>query len=149
MKTSPDGLLMIERFEGLRLEPYRDVAGKLTIGIGHLIKPHERFAKITVDEARALLAADCVRCEQAIERHVRHPLNQGQFDVLVSWAFNVGIGALADSTLVRELNDGHVERVPEQLLRWCKARVGGRVVVVEGLFRRRQAEAEAWLRASV
>jgi len=87
LRTSEDGLEFIERWEGLRLKPYRDQAGHLTIGIGHLITDADVVPEngITVEQAYDLLREDMLRAEMGVKRNVRYPLNQHQFDALASF----------------------------------------------------------------
>lgn len=141
LSLSPHGAEMIGGFEGLRLTAYRDAVGVLTIGYGHTgadVKPGQRISTAT---ALALLRRDAQSAEAAVERAVKVPLTQGQFDALVSLTFNIGGGALASSTLVRKLNAGDVKGAANQFLRWDKA--GGRTLL--GLSRRRRAERALFL----
>jgi len=141
MKISADGLELIKRSEGFRNHVYKDVAGFSTIGFGHRVTSGESFAE-GIDEAQAaaMLANDVFNAERVVERLVRVALNQGQFDALVDFCFNLGAGRLTTSSLLRELNAGRYEIAAEQLLRWDLA--GG--VVNTGLKARRQAEFELW-----
>jgi hypothetical protein len=91
---------------------------------------------ITKEEAEKLLRKDVARFEDAVNSLVKVSLNQGQFDALVSFAFNLGSGALAESTLLRLLNAGDYEGAAAQFDRWVKAGA----VTLEGLVRRRNAE---------
>lgn len=151
--TSQNGLEFITKLEGLVLHVYKDVAGLDTIGIGHLIRPGEHFTTITREEAYALLAVDVKKFEQKIQEHVRAPLSQNQFDALVSFFFNVGTGVLyddknkrmADTGIAIALAAGRLNDVPAEMMKWCKARVNGKVVVVKGLENRRKAETELFL----
>jgi lysozyme len=140
MHTSDAGLAFITRWEGLELHVYNDVAGYPTIGVGHLIvdsdPPEWKHRGITEEEALKLLSGDLVDAESAVEAYITWPLIQHQFDALVSFAFNVGGGALRASTLRKKLNAGEEGSVGSELVRWNKA--GGEVVA--GLTRRRQAE---------
>ena len=143
MYTSQKGLELIGRFEGMVLGAYNDPVGHCTAGIGHLIhlgpcKPVDiaRFKGMTKAGALALLADDVVPFEQAVRQLVKVPISQCQFDALVSLAFNIGIGAFEDSTVLRELNKRHYRRARLAFLMWTKA--GGRTLL--GLSRRRRAE---------
>ena len=78
--------------------------------------------------------------ENYINDLVTAPLSQNQFDALVSWVFNLGAGNLRASTLLKVVNEGDMDGVPTQIKRWNKA--GGKVL--EGLIRRREAEALLW-----
>ncbi|KIS45497.1 lysozyme [Kosakonia radicincitans] len=135
--TGAAGLTLIKSFEGLSLEKYRDAVGKWTIGYGHLILPNENFPQaLSKVEAEDLLRADLGMTERGIHRLVTVDLNQNQFDALVAFAFNVGLGNLQNSTLLRLLNQGQYQEAADQFPRWNKA--GGKILA--GLTRRRDAE---------
>ncbi len=136
MKTSQEGIELIKKFEGLELEAYRCAADVLTIGYGHTEGVKEGDT-IEAAEAEQILKNDLCIYEEAVENAVTAPLSQHQFDALVAWTFNLGAGNLSSSTMLRVLNEGKYEEVPHQMKRWNKA--GGQVL--EGLVRRRQAEA--------
>ena len=141
---SKQGARLIAGFEGFRSDLYNDAAGHCTIGYGHLVhhgrcsgrEPAEFRRGITREEALEILVKDADVAADAVNRLVKVPLEQNQFDALVSFVFNVGGGAFADSTLLRELNAGRYERVPSELARWVKA--GG--TTLQGLVNRRKAE---------
>lgn len=137
LSTGAKGVALIKTFEGLRLEKYQDVVGKWTIGYGHLILPDESFsAAIPEAQADALLRQDLGISEKAVNQYVIVPLTQNQFDALVSFTFNLGIGNLKSSTLLRVLNARQYQDAANEFLRWDKA--GGKQVA--GLTRRRTAE---------
>lgn len=134
------GLRLIKTFEGLVLTAYLCPAKVWTVGWGST-GPHVKPGmKISKQEAEDLLRDDLRRFEDGVESLVTVPLNDNQFSALVSFSFNVGLGALGGSTLLRLLNQGAYEAVPAQLMRWNKA--AGRVL--PGLSRRREAEAALW-----
>ena len=135
MQISKAGLDLIKQFEGLYLKAYSCPAGVPTIGYGHTAGV-AMGQSITQQQADDYLRRDVRQFERAVSRLVRVPLTQGQFDALVSFAFNLGEGALAQSTLLRLLNAGDYAGAAAQLDRWNKA--GGRVL--PGLVRRRAAE---------
>ena len=137
MKISKNGLDLIKHFEGCELEAYKCPAGVWTIGYGH-IKTAVEGMTITQHQADEMLIEEMNEYEGYINNSVRVDLTQNQFDAMVSWVYNLGSGNLNASTLLKVLNSGDYVGVPEQLLRWNKA--GGRVL--EGLTRRRQAEAD-------
>ena len=149
---SDDGIELIKRFEGLhKVQPdglissYRCAAGVWTIGWGST-KGIRSGMKITVEEAEEKLRDDLKTAESAVKQHVSVPLSQGQYDALVSFIFNLGAGNFRSSSLLKRLNRGLYDDVPEQLLRWNKARVGGKLTVLRGLTRRRAAEAAIFSR---
>lgn len=145
LSTGAKGIALIKSFEGLCLEKYQDVVGKWTIGYGHLILPDESFsAPITESQADALLRQDLGISEKGVNQYVIVPLTQNQFDALVSFTFNLGVGNLKSSTLLRVLNAGQYQDAAEQILRWDKA--GGKQVA--GLTRRRVAERALFISAS-
>lgn len=141
--TSQAGIDLIKQFEGERLTSYYCPAGVLTIGTGHTgsdVKPNQT---ITGAESLRLLQGDLRRFEKAVNSYVKVPLTQNQFDALVCFAFNVGTGALASSTLLKLLNAGKYKGAQAQFGRWNKA--GGKALA--GLTRRRAAEAALFGRA--
>jgi lysozyme len=136
MRTGPQGIELIRHFEGCRFDAYLCPAGVWTIGYGHTADVKEGDS-IDQEAAEAFLIEDLETFEQAVTRLVEVPLTQQQFDALVSWTFNLGAGNLAESTLLRKLNNYQYVEVPEQMMRWVRA--GGKVL--DGLVRRRAAEA--------
>lgn len=143
-QISAEGLAHVMRWEGLRLESYRDVAGHWTVGYGHLGSPAGPGVSITKEQAEALLRADLNTAETAVSQMVKVPLTEEQFASLVSFVFNVGTGAFAKSTLLEELNKGNYDEVPAQLQRWVFA--GGNRT--PGLVNRRAAEAGLWAKGA-
>lgn len=144
-KTSPNGLEFIAKWEGCVLKPYRDIAGLRTIGIGHLIKSGENFpdgVSITKERAYELLAGDVKLCEDAIVSKIKVKLNQNQFDALVSFGFNCGVGVYTSSEACKVLNAGDYYSVPEKLLAWSKVKINGVLQVNKGLYNRRKSEGE-------
>ncbi len=144
LQISRRGLELIKRFEGTRLKPYLDVAGKWTIGTGHLITASEAetfAAGITAEQSDNILKHDLLIAEAAVRKFVRVPLTQGEFDALVSFTFNLGAGALCSSTLRMRLNRGDKRGAADQFPKWCHA--GGRRV--QGLLNRRLAERAMFL----
>ena len=134
-KTGEKGQALIREFEGCRLDAYVCPAGVLTIGYGHTGPDVHDGQKITQAVANQLLRDDLDRFEKGITDQIDVTLSQEQFDALVSWAFNCGLGATADSTLRRRLNAGEDVNtvISEELPRWTS---GG----MAGLVRRRDAE---------
>lgn len=148
MHINHEGLALIKRFEGLRLEAYQDVAGIWTIGYGHTRTAREGMV-ITEAQAEALLRDDLKDAEASVSRFVRMPLNENEFSALVSLRFNIGRAAFADSTVVERLNDGLRARAADAFIMWNRATVGGVKVIVQGLVRRREAERDLFLKPVV
>ena len=142
MQTSPQGRQAIIRHEGIRYEPYRDIAGYWTIGIGHLIVPGDGVPRdpitgnpLPIDETMlmTLFETDLAHAEQAVNNYVFSPLTQNQFDALVDFVFNFGAERFKSSTLRRYLNEGNYPKAAEEFKKWIHA--GG--AVVPGLVARR------------
>lgn len=142
MKTSLKGIALIKEYEGLRLGAYLCSAGVLTIGYGHTGGVKEGDL-ITEQKAEQLLQDDLKKFENGVLRLVRVPLTQNQFDALVSFAFNLGVGNLGKSTLLKMLNDRDYKGAAGQFIRWNKA--AGKELA--GLTRRRLAESALFLSA--
>jgi lysozyme len=135
------GVALVREFEGCRLDAYRCPAGIPTIGYGATGPDIRMGMKWTQEEADERLAEDLARFAEGVERLVLVDLTDNQFAALVSFAYNVGLGALAGSTLLRKLNAGDYEGAADQFPRWNKG--GGRVL--PGLVRRRAAERDLFL----
>lgn len=141
MKTSSDGIELVKLSEGFRALPYLCPGGKPTIGYGHTAGVTMAHQPITEGQGEALLRDDLAAFEAGVARLVKVPLTQGQFDALVSFSFNVGLGALRRSTLLYKLNLGLYDQAAEQFLRWNKA--SGKPL--RGLTLRRQSERNMFL----
>jgi lysozyme len=131
---------MTKRFEGLRLEAYQCPAGVWTIGYGHT-KGVKKGDKITLEQAEAFLVDDMKEAEDGVRKLVRVPLTPNQFEALADFVFNLGIGNLGKSTLLKLLNTGDYAGAAAQLLRWNKS--GGRELA--GLTARRNEEAKLFM----
>ena len=102
MKISNEGLSIIKHFEGMRLIAYRDAVNVLTIGYGHTGPDVTEGMKITEEQAEDLLRKDVERFEVGTEGLTAPvTLTQNEFDALVSFSYNVGLGALGESTLLK------------------------------------------------
>ena len=121
MEVSDILIEKIKEFEGLRLEAYRDVAGVLTIGYGHTGSNISEDDRISEYWARELLRKDLGSTAAAVRRlHVAR--TQGQFDALISFAFNLGIGRLNRSTLLKVIrNGGSKAAITHEFKRWVYA----------------------------
>ena len=146
MQMSPEGMnALLKKFEGCKLTAYRCPANVCTIGYGHTTSagapPVKDGMTITQQQADDILSRDLVKFETAVHNIVHQPLNQHQFDVLVDFAYNAGIGNLQSSTLLKKVNAAKFDEVPAELMKWTKG--GGKVLA--GLVRRRQAESSWWV----
>ena len=144
MNYSDAGLKFTESFEGCRLDAYLDQAGIPTIGYGH-ISGVRMGDKCTQEQADKWLREDIKESEDAVNRLVKVPLTQNQFDSLVDFTFNLGAGNLAKSTLLRLLNKGQYSDASQEFKNWNRA--GG--FVRAGLARRRLAEKELFLKGTI
>lgn len=146
MNTSQSGINLIKGFEGKRLSAYDDGVGVWTIGYGTIKYPNGVRVKkgdtCTDAQAESYLKNDLVKFESAINRLVKVPLNQNQFDALSSFIYNLGETNLSKSTLLRKLNAKDYKGAADQFLVWNKA--GGKVLT--GLVRRREAERNLFLK---
>jgi lysozyme len=107
-----------------------------TIGYGHVIKEDEQFSILTQEDATELLLADLKIYELAVVSLINTHLTQSEFDALVSFCFNLGVGALQRSTLRQKINRNEHEDVENEFLRWVY--VKGQIS--KGLINRRKAE---------
>ena len=143
MTTGKKGIDLIKKYEGLSLKPYLCPANIPTIGYGSTIYPDGtkvsmKDAPITKDRAEEILKFVLTTFERAVNKLVTVPITQNQFDALVSFTYNVGGVHLADSTLLKMLNNGDYAGASEQFGRWAKA--GGKTL--PGLVARRESEKE-------
>ena len=135
MRISSKGIDLIKSFEGLRLEAYLDSVNVPTIGYGHT--RNVRLGQtITVEQAESFLMEDIHEFELAIQRLVCISLSQNQFDALTSFTFNVGIGNLKKSTLLKKLNTGDIAGAANEFNKWVYA---GKQKL-KGLVKRRSKE---------
>lgn len=150
MQISDNGLKQIKRHEGLSLKAYYDQVGKPTIGYGNTFYENGRPVRmgevITMDRAEKLLrfTVDSV-FSIAVNGLLRRSINQNQFDALLSFSYNVGIGALAGSTLLKKVNANPDDpSIVDEFKKWDKGRVGGKLIPLKGLTIRRREESELY-----
>ena len=142
MKTSERGIQLIKHHEGVRNRPYRCPANLWTCGVGHLIGdgkslPPEWNRTFSKEEIDGLLKRDLQRFERGILKMLPNvPLRQGEFDCLVSFSFNLGLGTFQRSTLRQAILRGDKKAAMESLVKYCKA--GGKIL--KGLQTRRLDE---------
>ena len=146
-RATKPGIKLIKSFEGVELEAYQDIAGVWTIGYGHTRTAHKGMA-ITQQEANRLFAIDLSVREEKLRiwsKMYGVPLNQNEFNALVSFIYNVGFTAFSGSTAAKRLRKGDRVGAAGALLWWNKATVNGALVEVLGLTRRRAAERAMFL----
>lgn len=150
MRVSDAGLRFIAGHEGSRNKPYNDPSGFCTVGVGHLIgrrrctqADYDQWGTLTDQQVLDLFREDIKRFEDPVNVAVKVPITQNQFDALVSFSFNVGVGAFQKSTLLKKLNAGDYKGAASEFAKWNKS--AGRVLA--GLTRRRKEEAELFLRS--
>ena len=158
MKVSAAAIKTIKCHEGVKTRPYQCPALIWSVGVGHVIDPSHAAVKyeerkslpipagwdrsLTMDEVDAILAQDLVRFERGVARLCPAALgHQGQFDALVSFAFNVGLGNLQRSSIRMCYNRGDIEGAADAFLMWTKA--AGKVLT--GLVKRRNDERAMFL----
>lgn len=143
MKTGNKGLALIKSFESLQLKAYQCPAGVWTIGYGHT-KGVKQGDVIDEKQADQFLKEDCIEAEKAVNAQ-NLTLSQNQFDALVSFVFNVGVGNFQTSTLLKKAKLNAADpTIADEFAKWNKARVKGVLSVLNGLTRRRQAESDLY-----
>lgn len=138
--TSQAGIDLIKKWEGLRLTAYQCSAGVWTVGYGYTWNVYKGM-KITQSQADAFLRDTLKVFERDVNRLVTVQLNQNQFDALVSFTYNLGAGALANSTLLKKLNAGDYYGASQEFKKWVYADKKK----LRGLVNRRKDEAELFL----
>lgn len=147
MKLDQAGYNLIKSFEGLRLRAYQDAVGIYTIGYGNITyengKKVQRGDVITRERADELFRYFADKFASNVDASITVPVTQNQFNALVSFAYNVGIGAFRKSTLLKKLNKcTNDPTIRNEFLKWVNA--GGRRL--EGLVKRRTREAELYFK---
>ena len=135
-----DGITLLKTFEGCELHSYQDAVGVTTIGFGHT--PASPGQTITQAQADALLQSDLAAFERGVNASVQRNLTSNQFSALVCFAYNVGMEAFKDSTLLRCVNSGDIEGAAEQFGKW----IYGDGKILPGLVTRRAAERALFLK---
>jgi lysozyme len=146
MKASKKCKALIKHYEGVRSKPYKCPAGLYTVGVGHLIGdgktlPWQWNRLFTNEEIDEILSQDLIKFERGVSRLCPGPLTQGQFDALVSFSFNVGLGNLQRSSIRMKTNRGEKESAAQEFMKWTKA--AGKVL--PGLVKRRKDETALYL----
>lgn len=143
LQPSSNCVAIIKRFEGLRLRQYKDAVNLPTIGYGHLLTPAdaEQWEEITECQAEEILCQDIRRISKAMAPLIKAPITQSMYDALVSFSFNLGVGKLRSSTLLKKINREEFVGASEEFKKWAFA--GGRRL--KGLQLRRDAEANLFM----
>jgi lysozyme len=140
----------IKSREGLKLTAYQDSAGIWTIGYGTIIyedhTPVKKGDVITLQRAEQLIEGEIIAKSAKVNAALGNArVNQNQYDALVSFAYNVGTGALLSSTLLKLVKANPADpKIRDAFMVWNKAHVNGKLVAVKGLTNRRAAEADLY-----
>lgn len=153
-RVSRTAIDLIKRFEGCRQAAAQLPDGRWTIGHGHTLTARQG-ARVSADDAEALLLYDLISVAHALNEAVYTPLTQNQFDALASFTFNVGVNSFHQSAVLRRLNEGALIQAACAMELWRKANIGGERIVIDALVRRRACEkalfltppGEAWVPA--
>jgi lysozyme len=145
-RVSEQGLKLIKKYEGFKSKPYLCPSSVPTIGFGstyyedgHKVKLSD--PSITEEEATTLLMALLVSYEKAVDSYCVDNINQSQFDALVSFAYNCGVGNLKSSTLLKKVNANPNDlSIADEFKKWNRS--GGRIL--NGLIKRREEEAKLY-----
>jgi lysozyme len=138
-RVSPAAIELIKRFEGYRRKAAQLPDGRWTIGHGHT-QSARQGAEVSEADAEALLIYDLIAVTHTLDEQVFTPLSQNQFDALASFTFNIGVESFSRSGVLRRLNEGALLQAACAMELWRKADVGGELIVVDALVRRRSAE---------
>jgi lysozyme len=147
VKVSKEAIKLIKHHEGVRAKPYKCPAGLWTVGVGHLIGdgktlPASWNKTFTNEEIDGILAADLRRFELGVHKMLPNvPLRQHEFDAIISFCFNLGLGCFQRSTIRQALLRGDKETAMESLVKYCRA--GGKIL--KGLQNRRLDERKLFL----
>lgn len=157
MNVSAKCINMIRHHEGVRFKPYKCPARLWTVGVGHVLYPEqgrlpldqrdsfqlkaEDARVFSTEEVDAILRHDLSRFESGISKLCPVPLTQGQFDALVSFGFNLGLGGVQRSTLRQKVLRGEMEEAAEEFLKFTRG--GGKIL--PGLVKRRNDERALFL----
>lgn len=153
MKTNRAGIDLIKQFEGLRTTAYIDPVGVLTIGYGTTsaagVGTITKGMKITAERAEEMLVDSLPKYEAGVMRALKRSPNENQFSAMVSFAYNVGEGAFAGSSVCKLFNAGNAQGAADAFRLWKYGTVNGKKVVLDGLVKRREAERQLFLRPVV
>lgn len=149
MQVDKAGLDLIKEFESFRSKAYLDSTSLPTIGYGTITYSDGTVVKlgdtITKEAAEKALLEHVRGINYQMNKLIKAPLTQNQYNALTSFVYNLGIGAFQKSTLLKRLNQKLYTVAAEQFLQWDKARVKGKLTKIKGLTIRRQKEKELFL----
>lgn len=137
---SENGLQLIRDIESFSSKPYKD-AGGWSIGYGHYMGPTPTINFVTPQQGEEFLKSDTASAAKTVASAVKVPLNQNQFDALVSFVYNIGAGNFKSSTLLKLLNSGDYQGAADQFKYWNKSR--GKILT--SLVNRREREKALFL----
>ncbi len=144
MKLSENGYKFIAGMEGVKQHAYKDSVGIWTVGIGFITVNGQKVNEsttLTNEQIEEQFFKQITKYEDAVNNSVTKELNQNQFDALVSFTFNLGIGSLKSSTLLKKVNANPLDTtIQNEFIKWNKA--GGKVI--DGLTKRRIAESKLY-----
>lgn len=152
MRFSEEGIRVLKLLEGFKAVPYKDGPGHLTIGYGHMLRPHEIgvITHVSEEEGHQMLIKDVEVVEKALCDLVTRNLTQSQWDALVMFGYNIDLDHFAGSATLNVINEGDLEEVPTWIAKWNKITIEDPVtkekkkVESKGLNRRRSAEIQVW-----
>ncbi len=144
-QISRAAILLIKRFEGFRAKAAELDDGRWTIGYGHT-KTARAGTEVAEPDAEALLLYDLINVAHAVNEWTFAPLNQNQFDALVSFAFNIGLENFRRSTTLRRINEGRMLEAALTMELWRRADFDGERIVIDALVRRRAFEKSLFLK---
>ncbi len=144
-QVSRAAITLIKRFEGFRAKAAELEDGRWTIGYGHT-RTARGGTQIAEADAEALLLYDLINVAHAVNEWTYAPLNQNQFDALVSFAFNIGLENFRRSTTLRRINEGRMLEAALAMELWRRADFEGERIVVDALVRRRSYEKSLFLK---
>ena len=158
MRISLQGSFEISTFENTVLKLYKDERGIQTIGTGHALTLLERIRGyilingvkvpfnhgLTLLESNNLFKQDLIPSEVGVNNLVKVPLSQCQFDTMTSLCFNMGVNELKGKGLLSDLNQGRYELIPNHIKLYDKVLINGKLVVSDGLVKRREKECDMW-----
>lgn len=139
MEASEEGEDLIKYYEGFEKYVYKDSNNINTIGYGHALKPGENYKFVTEKQAEDILKKDIKFAEECVNRLVKVRLKQNEFDALVSFVYNIGVGSFARSTALKYLNMKDYKNALKWWAKWIRNR---KKEILPGLVKRRKKEIE-------